>query len=303
VSVSFFKILGPVIEREIGFITQQHGVSIKKIYARIIAEAERNQKEWYSNKVPNLNYINPICRLAYLYIVAAANAGTFKHVLEEHKGLRKFVLTKARERREIKICAFGAGPGTELLAMAKFFFELNLGMNITVDFQLVDKTQEWMSSWYGIREQVNDTFRALFSTDRSTWPIVPLGNFLSCDVTDLQSLPLLSNIWNQDIYVLNFLLSEIFDDNPHCRAFMSQVASFAPPGAHFIFIERKGTMWEKRMAAIAAESRLKLSPFVESRRTLVGERPEDLGAIFEALSEQRMPRLKWNIVYSIGVKQ
>ena len=62
-------------------------------------------------------------------------------------------------------------------------------------------------------------------------------------------------------------------------------------------------MWEKRMAAIAAESRLKLSPFVESRSTLVGERPEDLGAIFDALSEQRMPRLKWNIVYSIGVKQ
>jgi hypothetical protein len=241
-SISFFKILGPVIEREIGFIKQQRGISTKQIYANIIAEAERNQKEWYSNRVPNLNYINPICRLAYLYIVAAANAGTFKHVMEEHKGLSKFVLTKARERREIKICAFGAGPGTELLAMAKLFYELKHGINITVDFQLVDKTQEWMSSWYGIREQVNDTFRALFSADRSTWPIVPLGNFLSCDVTDLNSLPLLSNVWNQDIYVLNFLLSEIFDDNPHCRAFMSQVASFAPPGAHFIFIERKGAM-------------------------------------------------------------
>lgn len=303
-SISFFKILGPVIEKEIGIITRQRGISIDNTYDLIRAEAIRNQREWYSNRVPNLNYEDPICRLAYLYIVAAANAGTFKHVLEKHAGLHKYILKKATDNGEIKICAFGAGPGTELLAMAKFFYELEIGIYVQADFHLLDKVKEWASSWYGIRDEVNRTFRTLFSNDRSKWPTVPSGNLIPCDVTDLNALARLGGAWDHDVYVLNFLLSEIFDDSPACRAFMSQVVSFAPEGSHFVFIDRKGRIWERRIAAIAAQAGLKLSPFVTSERTLVGERPEDLGAIFEALSgRNRTPRLTWKIVYSIGIKQ
>ena len=303
-SISFFKILGPVIEKEIDVITRQRNISIEETYDLILSEAKRNQKEWYSNRVPNLNYVDPVCRLAYLYIVAAANAGMFKHVLEEHAGLRDYLLGKATESGEVKICTFGAGPGTELLAIAKFFYELDLGLNVHVDFHLLDKVEMWASSWLGIRDQVNHFFRTFFSNNRSQWPIVPSGNLIPCDVTDLNALSRLGSVWNQDVYVLNFLLSEIFDDNPACRAFMAGVVSLAPKGSHFVFIERKGPMWEQRITTIATQSGLKLSSFFRSESTLKGERPEDLGAIYQALSRrQRVPRLTWNVVYSIGVKQ
>lgn len=301
--VSFFELLNPVIQGEIAFVARQQNIPVTDVYQLIIEEAEKNQAEWRSNRVPNLNYKSPACRLAYLYIVAAANAGTFHHVLEANEELRNYVLQRAQERHEIRVCAFGAGPGTELLALAKFFEQQGLGHSVSVEFQLLDKVEEWSSSWYGIRDQVNEAFRNIYSPDRSKWPMNPSGNFLACDVTDLSRLPNLGNIWNQDVYVVNFLLSEIFNDHPNLRAFLAKVVTLAPTGARFVFIERRGWMWEQRMKHIAAESGLILSDFVESQSSLRDESPAALGAIYNAIHENRMPRLNWNVVYSIGIKQ
>ncbi|MET0625774.1 MAG: hypothetical protein ABW250_22760 [Pyrinomonadaceae bacterium] len=302
--VQFFELLAPVIDGEVAFVARRQNMSVEDVYELIVDEAERNQAEWYSNRVPNLNYKSPECRLAYLYIVAAANAGTFQHVLERNEDLRNYVLRTAQERHEIRVCAFGAGPGTELLALAKFFEQQKLGYSVSVDFQLLDRVEEWSSSWYGIRDQVNENFRTLYGSDRSKWPIIPAGNFIACDVTALDRLSYLGNIWRQDVYVVNFLLSEIFTDNPGLRAFLSQVASMAPTGARFVFIERRGSMWVQRMMNIAAEAGLVLSGFVQSQGSIAGdETPGVLGALYNAIHERRMPRLNWNVVYSVGIKQ
>lgn len=281
---------------------KQENTSVAAIYDRIVAEAQRNHDEWYSNRVPNLNYHDPVCRLAYLYIVAGANAATFKHVIETNEDLRNHILRIVEERNEIKMCAFGAGPGTELLAMAKFFDEQYQGSSVRVDFQLLDKVKGWADSWYGIRDEVINRFRLLYG-NHSNWPMIPSGNFLPCDVTQLEDSITLGHVWNHDIYVINFLLSEIFDDDPGLRAFLSQITVSAPKGAHFVFIERRGWMWQKRMTAIAREAGLILSRFFESKcESLEGETPSDLGAIYAAISDRQHPRTKWNVVYSIGKK-
>ncbi|MBD2243010.1 hypothetical protein H6G26_05085 [Nostoc sp. FACHB-888] len=36
---------------------------------------------------------------------------------------------------------------------------------------------------------------------------------------------------------------------------------------------------------------------------LVSEEPSNLGQIYDAIQESRKPRLTWNVVSSIGVKQ
>ncbi|HYP25824.1 MAG TPA: hypothetical protein VE262_03810 [Blastocatellia bacterium] len=301
--LSLFQLLGPVIDREVNFIASRQQISVEEVYELLIDEAERNQSEWFSNTIPNLNYESPCCRLAYLYIVAAANAAIFQHVLESDEALRSYILQVAEARCAIRICAFGAGPGTELLGIAKFFETLNLGYSVGVDFQLLDKVMEWQNSWYGIRDEIINAFLSAYGNNRSNWPMIPSGNFVACDVTEIDRLPNLGNVWNQDIYVMNFLLSEIFINHPGLRAFLTEIVRFAPTGARFILIERRGPMWQRNMKAIAADSGLQLSDFIESQRGfLEGENPEDLGSIFEAIGERKMPRLSWNIVYSIGVK-
>ena len=155
-AVNFFKILGPVLERNIAYLASTEGVKVSDIHARICAEAERNKSEWYSGQVPNLNYQNADCRLAYLYIVAAANAATFRHVITNDTDLLEYITHLIFNRRAIRICALGAGPGTELLGLAKLLDEARprVGHAVSVDFQLLDKVQEWTNTWYGLRDEV-----------------------------------------------------------------------------------------------------------------------------------------------------
>ena len=203
-AITFYKLLAPVIERDINFAARQLGVPVERIYNMILSEAEKNQKEWFSGGVPNLNYQCQDCRLAYLYIVAASNANIFKHVLESNTDLNNYVRSVAQNNRSLKVCALGGGPGTELMAITKFFHEQPLGFCVTVDFQLLDKVQEWANSWYGIRDAINNTLQTAYGVDRTNWPLLPCGNFIACDVTNPKSLSNTGNIWGQDIYVINF---------------------------------------------------------------------------------------------------
>ena len=83
--VDSFTVLGRVIADQIDACCAVHGVGPDAVHQRILDEAERNQQQWFSNNVPDLNYDNPTCRLAYLYIVAAANAGAMFRILSTPK--------------------------------------------------------------------------------------------------------------------------------------------------------------------------------------------------------------------------
>jgi hypothetical protein len=165
-------------------------------------------------------------------------------------------------------------------------------------------------TWYGIRDQINAHFRRHYGVDFGRWPMLPAGNFVRQDVTDVECMGRLGQVWHQDLYVINFLLSELFHDDPEFRAFVTAVTARAPRGSRFVFIERRGSVWADRMASIAAAAHLALTPFTESRSGDLdgGEDPALLGDIFRRLSTPPVgvgwvPRGGWNVVYSIGVKE
>ncbi|MDD5369876.1 MAG: hypothetical protein PHQ40_12385 [Anaerolineaceae bacterium] len=304
-AIYFFEILSAVIESGVQSLMIQERLTKDQVYERIWNEIRNNRREWFSGRVPNLNYCLPECRLAYLYVIAASNANIFKRVIEIDDDLRNHIIALAQNNAQIRLCAFGAGPGTELLAISKFFDQLRIGQTVSIDFQLLDKVQEWMSSWFGIRDQILARFRINHGINPINWPIHPNGNFVSCDVTELGRLANLGNVWNQEIYILNFILSEVFDDNPGLRGFMATVSQSAPHGARFVFIERRGYIWEKQISSIAQGAGLQLSKFTElsSQSLDPDEDPRCLGEIYRALSANgENPKQGWNVVYSIGIK-
>jgi hypothetical protein len=307
-AVKFFDMLRTVLAKRMESVAKHEGKTPKQVRQLILDEAERNHEQWYSNNVPNLNYHLPVCRLAYLYIVAAANANTFKWILSNDEDLRNHVITTASSRWQLNVCAFGAGPGTELMALAKFFDELRLGHPVQVEFQLLDIEQAWQDSWYGIRDAIKDCFRAACGPQFNSWPMLPNGNFTCQDVKDTTGMDNLGDIWSHDVFVVNFLLSEIFNDDPGFRSFISAVTRRAPVGSRFVFIERRGSMWASRMDRCAKEAGLRLSDFKEVRGSMDdGDTPDLLGKIFEYLSSHptqgKEPRQNWNVIYSIGVKE
>ncbi len=306
--VKFFDLLRPVLASRMDYVARHEKLTPKQVRELILAEAERNQKEWYSDRVPNLNYRKTECRLAYLYIVAAANANTFKSILSDDKKLKEYVLDIAKQRRRLRVCAFGAGPGTELMAFAKFLDEQNLGHPVRLDFHLLDIVQEWQDSWYAIRDAIDGHFEKQHGLDINKWPIIANGSFTEQDVTDTDGMRNLGDIWTQDLFVVNFLLSEIFTDDPGFHAFITAVAQRAPVGSRFVFIERRGSMWAARMRNCTAKAGIRLGNFKESRSDLdLGEYPHLLGDVYAKLSsvpdKGRSPRQHWNVTYSIGIKE
>lgn len=306
--VKFFDLLRQVLTKRIEYVGTHNGINQEQVRQLILEEANRNHTQWFSNNVPNLNYDLPECRLAYLYIVAAANATTFKWILKNDADLYDHVIKIASEKRQLNICAFGAGPGTELMAFAKFFDEERLGHAVQVEFQLLDIQQAWQDSWYGIRDAIKENFRSVYGPDISSWPMIPSGNFTAQDVTDTAGMQNLGDIWSHDVFVINFLLSELFDDDPGFRAFMTAVTQRAPTGSRFVFIERRGGMWEDRMASCARDAGLRLSAFQEQSGGLDdGDTASLLGEVYSQLANSRdngkEPRNSWRVVYSIGVKE
>lgn len=307
--VKFFDLLRPVLASRMGYVSKHDNLTMEQVREMILSEAERNQKEWFSDRVPNLNYRLTACRLAYLYIVAAANANTFKWILSNDEKLKQYVFDVAKAKRRLKVCAFGAGPGTELMAFAKFLDEQGLGYPVQVDFQLLDIVREWMDSWYAIRDAIDAHYGTEHGIDHSKWPIIPTGNFLAQDVTDTKGMNDLGDIWTQDLFVVNFLLSELFNDDPDFHAFITAVAERAPSGSRFVFIERRGSRWATGMKNCTAKAGIKLGEFKKSQERLdTGEQPELLGEVFQQLSgapngRGRVPRLNWNVIYSVGIKE
>ena len=302
-SITFYKLLGPVLEQDIDFVARQRGISKDEIYRLILKEAKNNQKEWFSGDVPNLNYYDEICRLAYLYIVAASNANTFKYILESNHILHDYLIKIISNKRALRVCSFGGGPGTELLGMVKFFYQYPIGYCFNIDFQVLDKVQEWANSWYRIRDSILRSLEQFYGLDRLNWPVFPTGNFIPCDVTDPNSIQNAGNIWDQDLYVINFLLSEVFIEHPGLNEFMRRIVKMAPSDAFFLFIERRGPMWQERIQQIIQKAGLRFKGCNESQLTKDrDEYPEDLGEIFDILSPEKKPRMTWNVVYCIGTK-
>lgn len=306
--VKFFDLLRPVLTKRMEYVGKHDNLTLDQVRQLILDEAERNHEQWYSNDVPDLNYHLPACRLAYLYIVAAANATTFKWIIKNDPDLYQHVANLAKTQRQLNVCAFGAGPGTELMAFAKFFDEEKYGHPVQVEFQLLDIEQAWQDSWYGIRDTIKDHFRTSYGQDFSLWPMIPSGNFTRQDVKDTEGMEHLGDIWSHDVFVINFLLSELFKDEPGFRAFMTTVTRRAPKGSRFVFIERRGPRWEKQMASCAKEAGLRLSPFQEKSGGMdAGDSARLLGDIYQQLSsvpgKGKYPRNSWNVVYSVGVKE
>jgi len=284
-AVKFFDMLRTVLAKRMEYVAKHEAKTPEQVRQLILDEAERNSEQWRSNNIPNLNYHLTECRLAYLYIVAAANATTFKWILSNDQDLRDHVVNTATANRQLHVCAFGAGPGTELMAFAKFFEEKKLGFPVQVEFQLLDIVQSWQDSWYGIRDAIKDNYKSTYGPSFASWPMIPSGNFTRQDVKDTAGMENLGDIWSHDIFVINFLLSEIFTDNSGFRSFISEVARRAPVGSRFVFIERRGGMWERRMTNCAREAGLRLSDFQEKTGGMdPGDNASLLGDIYTQLS-------------------
>jgi hypothetical protein len=109
---------------------------------------------------------------------------------------------------DLRICAVGGGPGTELLGIAKHLLRDAENVPRKITFTVTDGVTPWVETWDNLAEaSERELCSALKGKGREPPMLVP--HFLSMDVVKPQSYRGLTSYFNKaDIIVFNYVFSE-----------------------------------------------------------------------------------------------
>ena len=214
-SIKYFDIMRDVINTSIKSIADMRGISLEEAYSEVVSYLIKNSGEWNSGRQPNINYKDPLCRIAYLYGIVPANANLLEFVFEWDHELEAYMDKIQTENGEVGICAFGGGPGTELLGLAKRIeTRVRIGRNkdqTSLNFLLLDQVNEWMDSWYSIQREINSRFKRSFGPRKNNWPLITSGNSCSVDVTHTEHFGNWGAVFDKDIYIFLYIIEYYFN--------------------------------------------------------------------------------------------
>jgi len=258
--------------------------------------------EWMSGKQPDIPYNDPLCRMAYLYSTVPVNANLVEYVFEHDHELESYLDDIQAKNGRVSICAFGAGPGTELLGLAKRIENRRLDDPITLNFVLLDQVNEWQESLIAIQRCIDSRFREKISINQRQWPLILSVHSSTIDITDMSNFGNLGNLFGQDIHILSYILSEVFDEVQKLRNNITKMAEYASDEARFLFIERNQPGWKKEIKDMATQANITLSEFHDTKAYMgLDEQRAHLGKLFEDVG--RSPRANWDAFWVVGTKK
>ena len=316
--IKYFEIVGRVIESNIESISESisrdRDISYEEarmeVIDSIIGHLANNTHEWSSGCQPNIRYEDPLCRIAYLYRIVPVNANLLEFVFEKDAKIEVYLDEVQKENGEVNICVFGGRPGTELLGLAKRTEMRRIEHQIVLNFLLLDQVNEWVESWRAIRKEIDSKFRNNINQNRNGWPLTTSGDSCAIDITNIDNFGNWGAVFGQDIYIFSYIISEVFDDYPQLKNFITKMAAQSPKGAKFLFIDRIEQRWKNVIIDLAENAGIALSEFHDTRSSMGVASPKeektDLGQIYVDVLERYpkgYPRLNWNAFWVVGTKE
>jgi hypothetical protein len=236
--VNYFGTIKAALDAMLPGICRYYGIRPEDALAYVKAHLETMNNEWFSGERPNIAYQDPLCRFSYLFCHTAVNANLCEFALRQSPDIVQFLIEKMDRDQELRVCAFGGGPGTELLALSKYFVRTRPnGPVARLSFTLLDRTTEWSESWNALEGQINNELR-MSGRHFGQWPFNISKTFIPHDMTHVSSYANMPNLFQQDLYLMNYVVSEIIGDHASFQAVVSTAAQSSPNGSKFIVIDR-----------------------------------------------------------------
>lgn len=300
--MNYFETVLGALNALIEGICNHRNVSRSVAMRMAAAHLQTMRDEWFSGLTPNIAYEDPLCRFAYLYCHTAVNANLCEYCIRKTPDLCEHIDHVLDDTGELRLCAFGGGPGTELLALAKHLCKTRIGkLQGDISFTLLDIVEEWCESWNALEVNIKDRLREQFGT-RNHWPFTISKTFLPFDMTQVDQYANLHHVFTHDLYVLNYVLSEVFADNEAFGRLITRMSEVAPAGAKFLIVDRSQDPmidWARQHLTTAG---LEVGEIKTTNTTM--DHDEQSSTLFEFQQLiGRQPRVQWQgAFWVVGTK-
>ncbi len=242
--MNYFKLIKAALDASFGPICRHMNIPVEQAPQAVNNHLREMNKEWFQYDPANIDYGDPLCRFAYLFAHTASNANLCEIAIRESPDVCRLIEERAADG-ELKVCAFGGGPGTELLALAKHLWKTRPnGPHVQVTFHLLDRVNEWLESWQALDAEIKTILKGKYGPFPKH-PFSTCGYFVTNDMTKPHQYVNLPVLFSQDLFFFNYAVSEITGGNANYLAtntqFLDLVTSAVracKPGSKFIITDR-----------------------------------------------------------------
>ena len=308
--LQIFKSIGNVLNQSVSDWTLNTGLPLDSLVPQVKEAILRMHDEYYSRKRPEIPFGDLVYRSAYLYKYAPANALAVEAVLNDDAKNQRLISSLLTSKQRISLCCLGGGPGSEIVGVAKWIVQQQLGAT-QLEVVVTDKYPQWKDQWESVRDTLNTNFLAGGAVSAKRPPLVVSRGFVKVDVINPASARLPALKRGFDLYVVSYVVSHIYthEDLSRFRQFMRSVIDSAPKGSKFLFIDRREPDWKTAVATLLDCPGIEVSGPYSSTSGSPGDTREektDLGVLYKGLDMYKdldiSPRLRWDIFWVVGTK-
>jgi len=300
-TIRHFSVLQTVLSQTRDVICSSQGLSKEEAFTRTEEFIRDNSERW---RLPNpqINYEDPFCRMAYLYMNVAVHAGLVeKGISQFGEKFEPFLRLKAEMGEELHVCAIGGGPGSELLGVVRYIENLKLKKPVFLDFLLIDKIKEWDESWHALKQGVDLQLKETYGQDRHEWATLISKSFLPLDATKSSDFEHFATRFNSiNLFMFCYMVSEIKENFANFSKVINLLVTRASPGAFFLFIDRDEKIVRETVDKLIEEYPLLKKVAHHKERGVLEDNPEDLGEWY--INIPSLPRQKWITFFTLAVK-
>jgi hypothetical protein len=159
-----------------------------------------------------------------------------------------------------------------------------------VEFALVDRIAAWGENVASIQEEIKTIYAAEFG-EKSKWPARFNVSSYPFDFSDIESFGNIPTLFQKQIFVFCFVVSEVFDLSV-ITPIMKEMAAGAESGAHFLFIDRGDADTKKKIEDLIADLELDDLGDADIKGSMGTD--EEKGELKEfSTAIGKVPRLTW----------
>ncbi len=256
--INLFDTVRAFLDKRAFEVTKSRGLTQRDLYRQMGHSLEVMLNEWRREAAPSIPYQDAVCQLAYVYSHVAMNAQLLYEALcfnfefsNVRVSLGGALLDVLKGIDRLRICAFGSGPGTELLGLSKFLGPQCLPRcPVELDVLRIDRVEEWAQSCEALEESIYSQFghrrKLTFRTSFLPW------NSSAPDFALLTKA-----MEGRHLFLFSYVVSELLEEGEldAVADLLSHMAR-ASPGAAFLILDRCGNRTQANISTLLAKAGL-----------------------------------------------